>query len=125
MKYVYIAGTVVFTVYGQLILKWRLGFHGAMPEELGAKLLFLLRLFGDFYILSGFGAAFVSSLFWMAAMTTFELSNAYPIITGGLVLLTTLLAIGLFGEHLSFSKLAGITFILVGVYLVHQSGHAS
>ena len=121
MKYIYIAGTVLFTVYGQLIVKWRLGIHGALPETFGAKLYFLLSLFGDFYILSGFGAAFVSSLFWMAAMTTTDLGNAYPIITGGLVLLSTLLAIVFFGEVISLYKFLGISLILLGVYLIHTS----
>ncbi len=124
MKYLYIVGTVVFTVYGQLILKWRIGLHGSMPEALLAKLLFLFGLFSDIYILSGFAAAFIASLFWMAAMTTFELSNAYPIITGGLVLLTSILAIAAFSESLSSNKVIGIALILLGVLMVHRSGHA-
>lgn len=124
MKYLYIVGTVVFTVYGQLILKWRIGLLGSMPEAFLAKLLFLFGLFGDIYILSGFAAAFIASLFWMAAMTTFELSNAYPIITGGLVMLTSILAIVAFNESLSSNKVIGIALILLGVLIVHRSGHA-
>jgi len=125
LKYVYICGTIAFTVYGQLILKWRLGFHGSLPESMIAKLLFLLNLFGDIYILSGFAAAFISSLFWMAAMTSLELSVAYPIITGGLVVLTTALAVYMFGENITLVKITGVFLILLGVFLVNGANHAS
>lgn len=40
------------------------------------KLIFLLKL--DPFILSSFCFGFVASLCWMAAMTKFELSYAYP-----------------------------------------------
>ena len=78
MGYLYIFGCIFFTVYGQLILKWRLSLKGAMPEEFSGKLLFLAKAFLDPFILSGFAAAFVASLFWMAAMTKFQVSFAYP-----------------------------------------------
>ena len=90
-----------------------------------AKLLFLLNLFGDIYILSGFAAAFISSLFWMAAMTSLELSVAYPIITGGLVVLTTALAVYMFGENITLVKITGVFLILLGVFLVNGANHAS
>jgi hypothetical protein len=44
MNYLYIFGTIFFTVYGQLILKWRIGLYGTLPEMLGDRLLFVLRL---------------------------------------------------------------------------------
>ena len=34
MGYIYIFGCIFFTVYGQLILKWRLSLKGAMPADL-------------------------------------------------------------------------------------------
>ncbi len=122
MKYLYVMGTVVFTVYGQLILKWRIGLYGVMPESVTAKLFFLISLLCDIYILSCFVAAFIASLFWMAAMTTMEISSAYPISTGCMVLLTSFLAIGLYNESISTSKIAGMALILLGVYLVSVNG---
>ena len=53
MGYLYIAGTVLFTVYGQLVLKWRIVKYGSMPEEFSAKLVFLFKLLFDPYIFSG------------------------------------------------------------------------
>lgn len=53
MGYLYIAGTVLFTVYGQLVLKWRIVNYRAIPQELGSKLFFLFKLLFDPYIFSG------------------------------------------------------------------------
>lgn len=78
MGYLYIFGCILITVYGQLILKWRLSLKGAMRETLTGKLLFLAKAFLDPFVLSGFVAVFVASLFWMAAMTKFQVSFAYP-----------------------------------------------
>lgn len=78
MAHLYIFGTIFFTVYGQLVIKWRIPNYGHLPEATLEKLIFLLKLFLDPFILSGFVSAFVASLCWMAAMTKFELSYAYP-----------------------------------------------
>ena len=120
MGYLYIAGTVLFTVYGQLVLKWRIVNYGAMPEDFGSKLVFLFKLLFDPYIFSGFAAAFVASFFWMSAMTKFDLSHAYPIIVGGLALVTSAFAIIFLKEALTMYKILGICFIIFGVYLVSK-----
>lgn len=115
MLYLYILGTIGFTVYGQLILKWRIMKYGLMPGGLCENFLFLVKLLLDPFILSGFIAAFVASLFWMAAMTVADVSFAYPFITAGLTLLTVLLAILLLGEPINIMKGVGITLIILGV----------
>src|SRR5712691_3684711 len=70
--------TVIFTVYGQLIVKWRVRRAGTLPADFMKKLYFLAALVFDPWILSGLIAAFVAGLFWMSAMTRLELSYAYP-----------------------------------------------
>jgi len=122
LKYLYITGTVLFTVYGQLIIKWRISNnYGQLPHHFGEKLFFLLRLFTDGYILSGFVAAFLASVFWMAAMTMTNLSFAYPLITAGLTLLTTVMAVLLLGETLSLQKMLGILIILCGIVVMQYT----
>jgi len=118
MGYFYIFGTIFFTVYGQLILKWRILNYGALPEPFSEKVIFLFKLLFDPWIFSGFFAAFIASFFWMAAMTKFDLSHAYPIIVGGLAIFTSLIAIVFLKEPLSLYKLLGIFFIVTGVYFV-------
>lgn len=116
MNHFYILGTISLTVYGQLILKWRIGEYGALPGELFERILFLLRLLLDGYIFSGFCAAFLASLFWMAAMTKFPLSYAYPFTSLAFVMVTFLSAV-LFREPVTSFKIFGLLFVVLGIVL--------
>ncbi|WP_106496540.1 EamA family transporter [Lentibacillus sp. Marseille-P4043] len=120
MGYAYIFGTIFFTVYGQLILKWKIDRAGNLPEAGIDKLLFLLRLLLDPVILSGFLSAFVASLFWMAAMTKFDISYAYPFMSLSFVLVF-LLSIFLFQEPVNVQKIAGLGLIVLGIIVTSQS----
>jgi len=116
--YSYLVATIAFTIYGQLILKWRIVKYGALPVGGLEKISFLLKLLLDPYIFSGLAAAFLSSMFWMAAMTKFDFSHAYPLIVGGLTLTSTLLAIFLLQEHLTIAKTAGLLLIVSGIIVI-------
>lgn len=118
--YCYIVATLAFTVYGQLILKFRIGSHGALPVEFVEKLLFLGRLLGDPFILSGFVAAFLASMTWMAAMAQFDLSHAYPF-TGLNFVVVLLLSGILLGEPLTMPKIVGVLLIAIGI-IVSSTG---
>ncbi|MEI7788391.1 MAG: EamA family transporter [Chlorobiaceae bacterium] len=120
MKYLYIVGTVFFTVYGQLILKWRIVNYGALPDQLTEKLFFLLRLFTDVLILSGFISAFIASLCWMAAMTKFDVSYAYPFMSSAFVLVLVFSAV-FFREPITWQKVVGMMFIGVGILITSRS----
>ena len=119
MNYLYIFGTVLFTVYGQVILKWRISSYGVLPDLFQQKVLFLLRLFLDPFIVSGFIAAFVASLFWMAAMTKFDLSHAYPFMALNFVLVLFLSGF-LFHEAITLIKVLGIILVILGIIIGSQ-----
>lgn len=114
MGFIYIFGCILFTVYGQLVLKWRMNLKGELPAELGDKLFFMAKLFIDPWLISGFAAAFVASLFWMAAMTKFELSFAYPFMSLSF-LIVFVLSIFLFGEAFTWGKLIGLAMVVLGL----------
>ncbi len=120
MNFLYILGTIVFTVYGQLILKWRIVNYGALPGPFRDKAIFLLRLLIDPFILSGFLAAFIASLFWMAAMTKFDLSFAYPFMSASFVLVF-IFSIILFNEPFSIYKALGLLFIVIGIIITSRA----
>ncbi len=120
MGYVYIFGTVFFTVYGQLILKWRITQYGQLPAEAWDKFYFLAKLFLDPFLLSGLGAAFVASLFWIAAMTKFDVSYAYPFMSLAFVLVLALSA-WFFKEPLTLNKILGMAFIILGIIVSSRS----
>lgn len=123
MGFFYILGCVAFTCYGQIVLKWRMSLHGVMPENAFEKAVWLLKtLFFDPFVLSGMAAAFIASLFWMAAVTKFDLSYAYPFMSASFVLVF-FLSILLFKEPFSFYKLIGLTFIIVGIVITSMAPH--
>jgi len=98
--YLYIFGCIIFTVYGQLIIKWRMKLKGALPDQLSQKLTFLFKAFLDPFILTGFLAALIASIFWMAVMTKFELSFAYPFMSFAFVSVL-LLSVFFFNESMT------------------------
>lgn len=112
--YFYIVGTIFFTVYGQIILKWRLGALKVMlPDGLQDKVIYLTKLIFDPFIFSGFASAFVASLFWMAAMTRFEITTAYPFMSLAPALVF-LIGVALLGEAFTIGKVIGLALIIVG-----------
>ncbi len=119
--HLYIFGSIIFTVYGQMILKWRIMEYGSFPLETTEKIKFLSILFLDPIILSGFFAAFLASLSWMAAMTKFELSYAYPFMSLNFVLVL-LLSINLLNEPLTLYKIIGVGFIVLGTLVIACKG---
>ncbi len=114
MGYLYIFGCILFTVYGQLILKWRMNLKGQLPEGSAEKAIYMAKLFLDPWLISGFAAAFVASLFWMAAMTKFEISFAYPFMSLAFVLVLVL-SIIIFGESFTWGKVVGLILIIAGI----------
>jgi len=112
--YLYIALTVLLTVYGQLVLKWQVGLAGPGPEGFPAKMYFLVGLLANPWIITGFVAAFAASLAWMGAMTKFELSHAYPFMSLNFVLVHFLASL-FFHEPLSTAKIVGVGLIVLGV----------
>ncbi|SFM13071.1 EamA-like transporter family protein [Paenibacillus sp. 1_12] len=120
MGYIYILGTILFTVYGQLILKWRISSFGALPDAPKEKVMFLFGLLFDPYILSGLISAFVASFFWMAAMTKFDISYAYPFMSFSFVLVF-IFSVFLFKEPVSSYKLVGLGFIVIGIFITSKS----
>lgn len=119
MAHMYIFGTIFFTVYGQLIIKWRIPHYGHLPEQSVEKIIFLLKLFLDPFILSGFLSAFVASLCWMAAMTKFELSYAYPFM-GLTFVLVFVASVFLFAESVTIYKVLGLALIVLGIIIASR-----
>ncbi|WP_028994072.1 EamA family transporter [Azonexus hydrophilus] len=111
--YFYILATIAFTVYGQLVLKWRITQFPPMPADFLQKIKFLLLLVFDPAIFSGFAAAFLASLAWMAAMTKFDLSHAYPFMSLNFVVVLFLSGL-LLGEQLTVQKALGVSLIVLG-----------
>lgn len=120
MGYFYIFATIFFTVYGQIVLKWRMNDMGSLPEGTSDKIIFLIKVLFDPWVFSGFFAAFIASFFWMAAMTKFDISYAYPFMSSAFVLVFFLSVI-LFGEVVTWQKIAGLLLIVAGIIVTSRS----
>jgi len=119
MSYFYVACTVLFTVYGQLVIKWQVLAAGAFPEAPGEKLLFLARLLANPWIISALAAALAAAVTWMAAMTKLDLSHAYPFMSLAFVLVMVASAF-FFDEPVTGLKIAGIALICIGIIVGSQ-----
>jgi drug/metabolite transporter (DMT)-like permease len=111
--FLYIAATMALTVYGQLILKWRLLQLPPFPADAAGNLHHTIRLLFDPAIFSGLLAAFLASLAWMGALKRFDLGFAYPFMSLNFAIAVTL-GWWLFDEHLSVQRLAGVALIMAG-----------
>jgi uncharacterized membrane protein len=116
MGYLYIALTIAGTVYGQLIMKHEMNVAYDALRQYGTVefyLHFLLRPF----VISGFLSAGLASLFWIAALSKFELSHAYPFMSLSFVFVFAL-SVLFFGEHFNVFKGLGVVAICTGLVLL-------
>jgi drug/metabolite transporter (DMT)-like permease len=116
----FIALTLLFTVYGQLVLKWQMGGAGPLPDGAADKLLFLLRQFLNPWVFSGFVSAFIASLAWMAAMTRFDLAYAYPFMSLAFVIVMVFGALFL-GESVNPAKAVGTLLVVAGLVMISRA----
>ena len=117
--YIYIILTLLFTVYGQLILKWRLNSFTPFPDSYSKQLKYIVTVLLDPYVLSSFAAAFLASLTWIAALTKFQLSYAYPFMSLSFILVM-IMSYLLLNEPLTVNKIAGILLIVIGLVIASK-----
>jgi len=115
MNYLYIAGTILFSVYGQIVLKLRIKhLNWVMVEgNLFEKIKCYLGLLFDPFIFSGFLSAFIASICWTMAMTKFELTTAYPFMSLSPAIVF-LLGIFFLNETFTIGKVIGLVLIILG-----------
>jgi undecaprenyl phosphate-alpha-L-ara4N flippase subunit ArnF len=116
MRYLYIFATLFFTVYGQMILKWRiLKIQWSMPHTgIWDMIVAYAKFLIDPFIFSGFLSAFVASVCWSMAMTKFQITEAYPFMSLAPAIVF-LLGVWLLGETFTIGKVVGLVLIIVGL----------
>lgn len=117
MGLIYVFLTIIFTVYGQLVIKWQMIQAGEFPVGFYSKIIFFFHVLINPWVLSAFLAAFFAALSWMAAMTKLELSYAYPFMSLSFVLVLIFSAFFLH-EPISYVKILSLVFIVFGVALL-------
>lgn len=119
MSYVYIACTILLTVYAQIVIKWQVMGAGAFPAETADQLWFLAKLLVSPWIISALAALLAAVVAWMAAMTKLELSHAYPFTSLAFVLVLVLSG-WLFHEPITWPKITGVALVCLGIVIGSQ-----
>lgn len=120
MVFIYIFFTVVLMTFSQILMKWRMDFLSSVITEGTNVFYYYFKLFLDPFIIIGFAAAFLSSLFWLKVLARLPLSYAYPFM--GLTFCSVLIfSCLLFDETLDFYKVSGVALICFGIYVVSRS----
>lgn len=114
-NYLLIFGTLLLTVAGQLVIKWRALALLQAPLPSG-KLAYLVAMFTDPYVWLGLGGAVLASVCWVLAVRQAPLSIAYPFMALSFLLVPAAAAV-LFGESISAGQYVGMATIVAGVAL--------
>lgn len=114
MAYLFIALTTLLGVYGQLILKWRIGRLDAFPAAAGERVRYVTAFALDPWVLTAMAGAVVAAGCWVAALSRLSLSEAYPFVSATFVLVMIASAV-FFDDRITVLKAAGAALIVLGL----------
>ena len=118
-EYWFVVGVAVFTLIGELVLKWRINdLSFALTGTPTDKVISIIKLLFDPFIMAGLFSAVISACFWLAALSRFDLSYAYPLVIAILSVLTIIFSVILLGEKVSTVKAAGVFLVVLGLVIL-------
>ena len=110
--------TILLTAYGQLVMKWRVGFLAHKTPFEGLNLLARIKLyFTDPYVLSAYLFAFLAGFFWIYVLEKYPVSVAFPSYMGIIFVIVLIGSTVFLHESLSTVQLVGIGLISLGIFL--------
>lgn len=111
---------VILNAAAQLLLKAGTNAVGHFEFSRDNILPVGMKLAFEPHIAGGVACYVVSLVVWIMALSRTEVSIAYPMLSIGYVI-NAVAAWYLFGESITAMRMAGIGFIVVGVFLVARS----
>jgi drug/metabolite transporter (DMT)-like permease len=111
---------VLLNAAAQLFLKAGTNRIGEFAFSLDNVMPIGMKIASSPFILGGLACYVVSVVVWILGLSRVPVSIAYPMLSVGYIV-NAFLAYMLFGESITAQKLAGIGFIVVGVFLVARS----
>jgi multidrug transporter EmrE-like cation transporter len=117
----FILGGVLLNAAAQLALKAGVRPLGSLSLDGPTLLPTLWRAFTQGPVVLGLALYLASVVLWLVALSRVDVSLAYPMLSLGYVV-NALAAWWLFGEALGPGRLAGMTLILAGVWLLARHG---
>lgn len=116
LVYAFIAGTILFTVLGQLSLKAGMIEVGAVPSDAKALVPFLWAAFTNWKVVFGLASAVMAAILWMGAVSRSDISFAYPFMALAIVLVLALSGV-VFGEQVSLGRWLGVLVVCLGLVI--------
>lgn len=113
----YIFLTIFFTVYSQLVMRWQVTAAGQLPDEVSGKILFVVTLLLNPWVVTSVIATLFAGISWMLAMTRFEVSYAFPFVSLNYVLILAA-SVFLFNESFTLTKFIGTLIVIVGIIVI-------
>ena len=113
--------TILLTIYGQLMVKWRV--NKLMADQEGALTLKarLVMYLSDPYILSAFACSFLAAIAWLYVAERYPVSIAFPSYVGVLFIFVLIGSSLFLGESISLMHLIGIALIMAGVFIASRA----
>ena len=111
---------VLLNAAAQLLLKAGTNAVGAFEFSRDNVLPVGWKLASEPHIIGGLACYVVSVVVWIMALSRVEVSIAYPMLSIGYVV-NAIAAWYLFGEAVTAMRMTGISFIIIGVFIVARS----
>ncbi|MBA5850439.1 EamA family transporter [Clostridium sp. cel8] len=111
--------SVFLGALGQVLVK-----YGAVNLDINFTLKYflpsVLNILKNIPVVLGIVSYGLSFLIWIKVLSKVDLSYAYPMVSIGYII-TMLFSYFLFKENISFIRIIGVVFIIIGVILISRS----
>ena len=112
--------SVLFNVIAQLLLKKGVQAFESLSLSLETLIKLFVSIFTNMYIFAGMFCFLMSAFLWLFILSKLSVSVAYPLGSLGYIF-TAILAYFFLNEPLTISKLLGIFFICLGVFVLTRN----
>src|SRR5438128_1982164 len=110
---------MLLTVTGELLLKSGMNRHGVLEVGLDTLVPTAVKLLTNPFVVGGFVFVFSGALFWLAVLSRWPLSLAYPLLSISYIIGIAASVVFL-KEKVSLIHALGVVVIIVGVFLISR-----
>jgi len=108
------------TVTGELLLKTGMNRHGVLEVSFSTLIPTAGKLLGNPFVVGGFVFVFSGALFWLAVLSRWPLTLAYPLLSISYII-GICASVLILKEKVSPIQVVGVFVIILGVFLVSRS----
>lgn len=114
LNYVFLLGAVISNVLGQAFMKAGVNQLGGISISNAAD---FIKIFFTPFVILGIATYGIGTIFWILALSKFDLSFAYPFLSIGYILIL-IISYFIFKEDINAFKVLGIFAIIAGIILI-------